>query len=437
MPTVDELRKDVDALAGKLNTVLNGADEVQDGLARIRGHLDAFSQAPGGGVSLEAVRELLLAFRTDMENALKSQEQRIYSHVQNVVDAAEDRLRVAIDAIDGPVVEPGPIGGEPDPVDPKPDPGTPPPVTTGFKAMINVAGAEFNSNPTGTINKDYVYASNSHLDQTLALAPFAGIRLPFKWTRLQRELNGPLNTADLNELKRIVAHVTSKGKIVMLDSHDYGRRGGTPGGIIGESEITSAHYADYWGKLADVFKGNDLVWYNSNEPHDQDNAKWWATTQMCVDAIRKAGAKGKIVFPGGNWTGAHSFVKTDAGSNSKTFEAKPVTDPLKNFAIDVHQYFDGNSSGTSSQVTAGAANRVDSFIAWAEKVGVDFFLGEWAFPDNADGHREAEAMLRKLTASKRCVGAAYWAGGPWWPSDWNIVAPGKGNGQLATLKKFM
>lgn len=318
-----------------------------------------------------------------------------------------------------PVVEPGPVN---------PPPSSP----ASLAMMVNVAGAEFGSG--SVMNKDYVYASNAYFDDMLKLAPWKGFRLPFKWPRVQPALGGALDAAHVKEIDRIVQHVTGKGLVIVLDGHDYGRRDGEV--IDGTGSIRREHYADFWSKIAAKWGANPLVWYNTNEPHDQDAAEWWITAQMMVDAIRKAGGKGKILMPGSHWTGAHSFVKTDAGSNSKTYEANPIEDA--NFAIDVHQYFDTDSSGTKNVVVEGAATRVNAITAWAKARGVQLYLGEWAFPDTPEGHREAHAMLRTMADSGVWIGAAYWASGPWWKkTDWNIVGPGSGNGQLNTIRKFM
>ena len=103
----------------------------------------------------------------------------------------------------------------------------------------------------------------------------------------------------------------------------------------------------------------------------------------------------------------------------------------------MHQYFDDQSAGFGPQVTPGAGNRCDAAIAWCKQHGLLLRIGEYGFPDNAAGHKEAKTMLDKLVASGVAVGAAYWASGPWWGNDWNIVGPGKSNGQLNTLRQYM
>lgn len=344
-------------------------------------------------------------------------------NVELVLELQQDGLPVYL-VRTKPVVAPAPAPA------PAPTP-VPVPTTTGFRVFVNVGEGGFSPQvEPGTIDQNYTYPDNAYLDSLLALAPFAGVRIAFLWTRLQPTLGGALTAADLTHLKRMVTAITAKGKVAILDSHDYGRRGNN--GQVIEGALAD-QYADYWFKIATEFKANDLVWYNHNEPHDQGIAGVVTANQKMVDAIRRAGAKGKILLPGTGWTGAWVW----ATQSGPAYVSTPIRDPLNNFAFDMHQYFDGNSSGTSGEVAPDAATRLDAAIAWCKQNGQKMFLGEFAFADTPAGHTAATTVLTKLRDSGVCEGAAYWAAGPWWPADWNIIGPGKGNGQLTTLKKFM
>ena len=88
--------------------------------------------------------------------------------------------------------------------------------TEGKPYGVNMACADFGSNFPGVYNTDYTYPQASDLDywneKGLKL-----VRFPFKWERLQYELNGELNRHDLDKMKDFVAAAAERGMVVMLD----------------------------------------------------------------------------------------------------------------------------------------------------------------------------------------------------------------------------
>jgi endoglucanase len=301
---------------------------------------------------------------------------------------------------------------------------------------VNVSGAEFSRGLDH--GKRYIYASNEWLDKLIAAHPWEGIRLPFKAYRLFDQLSEQFREPDLRELRRVVEHVTvTRGLSICLDMHDYGRfqnDDGTDRGIIGESPAaTREEFSRRWSKIAEKFKHNPRVSYClMNEPYDQDTALWLRSAQAALTAIREAGSRQLVMVPGGSWTGAHSWLR----SNARHFEANPVDDPADNWCYDWHQYLDRSSSGTSPVAHPGSGDRVVDACAWAVERGERFFIGEWAFSSSKEGAKEAVRFLGNLAAynGKGCLGSAYWASGPWWKPDWNIVGPGMANGQLDVLR---
>jgi len=51
--------------------------------------------------------------------------------------------------------------------------------------------------------------------------------------------------------------------------------------------------------------------------------------------------------PGSNWTGAHSWITGGSASNAAAFQN--FRDPAGNYAIEMHQYLDPDSSGMKMQ----------------------------------------------------------------------------------------
>jgi endoglucanase len=174
---------------------------------------------------------------------------------------------------------------------------------------------------------------------------------------------------------------------------------------------------DLWVRLAKAFKGNDRIWFNlMNEPTGIPAARWKMIAQSATNAIRGTGALNRILVPGTDWTGAHSWVKSGNAAQMATF-----VDPANNYAFDVHQYLDRDSSGTHAACVTGAgARRLDPFITWAQAApGRRGFLGEFAgsdpmVPGQEQCGVELHALLDDAEGSGVFVGWTAWGGGPWW-----------------------
>jgi endoglucanase len=96
-------------------------------------------------------------------------------------------------------------------------------------------------------------------------------------------------------------------------------------------------------------------------------------------------------------------------------------DPADNFAFEVHQYLDADSSGKKGNCVAGAAaSRLAPFIDWAKSVpGRKGFLGEFAVGDpSVPGQEQCGAELKVLLdtveSSGIFIGWTAWGGGLWW-----------------------
>jgi endoglucanase len=118
-----------------------------------------------------------------------------------------------------------------------------------------------------------------------------------------------------------------------------------------------------------------------------------------------------------------------------------VVDPLSNFAYEVHQYLDDNSSGTSPDVVewAGSA-RLAGFTDWARQHGVRGILGEFGWADTPEAQVEGEALMRHMSENRDVwIGGTYWAAGPWWGDYMFSVAPNEDGDrpQMEVLKQFV
>lgn len=286
-------------------------------------------------------------------------------------------------------------------------------------AGVNLAGAEFGKVP-GRHSFDYAYPSRTTIDYYAGLG-FNAIRVPFRWERLQPTIGAAFADEEQARLAAVVAHATENGQSVIIDPHNYARRrvaddGWTKEHIIGSDAVPAAAFADLWRRLAGVYKANPRVIFGlMNEPATIGLDAWLPAANAAVASIRETQAPNLILVPGIAFTGAHSWISS---GNSRMRE---IVDPGENFAFEVHQYLDRDSSGTSPEAMSAdiGSRRIRAFEAWAREHRFTAFLGEFG----AAGNEVSLAALRDLVGtldvnSDVWIGWTAWAGGAWWPQDY-------------------
>ena len=301
-------------------------------------------------------------------------------------------------------------------------------------AGVNIAGGEFGSARPGRLAFDYAYPSQAEIDY-FAAAGFRVLRVPFLGDRAV-SLDGTAATLrpdDIAELDRVVDGARKRGLYVVLDLHEFGELNGRS---IGKDLAATQAFATIWQVLAKHYaRRPNVIFGLMNEPHLQTPEEWLLGANAGIRAIRAAGARQLILVPGSAWTGAHSWIGSRNGA-----VMTGIADPQNHFAIEVHQYLDGNSSGSSPEVIAGAGTeRLAAFTDWARRNGLKAFLGEFGWPDSPAGHAEGESMLRSMAANGDVwLGFAYWAAGPMWGDYMFSVEPadGRDKPQMAVLKKY-
>src|SRR4051794_32653968 len=171
---------------------------------------------------------------------------------------------------------------------------------------VNLSGGEFKA--SGTVyGKDYIFPSNAEIDY-YASKGMDVIRVPFQWERAQPTLNGSLDSTHLARLDAVVSYANSKGISVVLDAHDYGTRSinGVDYQIGVSTNVPGSTLANFWGKMAEHYKGANVMYGIMNEPHFQTAEQWLPTVNATIASIRAAGGAQTVLVPGTHWTGAHS-----------------------------------------------------------------------------------------------------------------------------------
>ena len=120
-------------------------------------------------------------------------------------------------------------------------------------------------------------------------------RVAFLMERLAPNgVGSAFNTAYLANLTASVNYITSKGAYAVLDPHNFGRYNGA---IINDV----AAFGSFWTKLADLFKTNSkIVFDTNNEYHDMDQTLVLNLNQAAINAIRATGATSQYIFVEGN-----------------------------------------------------------------------------------------------------------------------------------------
>ncbi|TMA31080.1 MAG: glycoside hydrolase family 5 protein [Deltaproteobacteria bacterium] len=313
---------------------------------------------------------------------------------------------------------------------------------------VNLAGAEFGeSQLPGTYGSNYTYPSSAEIDYYLDVG-LDTFRVPFRWERLQRAPFGALDAGESARLSGVVAYATGHGARVILDPHNYARYSGA---LVGSGSLPNSAFADFWSRVAAQYKSNPRVIFGlMNEPHDMPTEQWVAAANAAIAAIRAAGAQNLILVPGNAWTGAHSWSDSWYGTPNATAMLN-IVDPSHNFAFEVHQYLDADSSGTSAGV-AGAtigSQRLAGFTQWCRSHGYRALLGEFAVAGAAIGTGSSqigdEALGDMLDYMQQnadvWLGWTWWAGGPWWGDYMFTLEPQNlgqptetGRPQLAVLR---
>jgi endoglucanase len=306
-------------------------------------------------------------------------------------------------------------------------------------AGVNLAGAEFgDNNLPGIYNQHYTYPTPAEVDYFVAKGMNI-FRLPFKWERLQHSKLSDLNQSELARIESFVNYAAAKKAYTILDPHNYARYYGD---IIGSDLLPATVFEDFWRKLASQFKDNPYVIFGiMNEPHGMSTELWLADANAAIAAIRSTGAANLILVPGNAYTGAHSWNANWYGTPNGIV-MRTIVDPGNNYAFEVHQYLDDNSSGTSESCvspTIGSA-RLKEFTDWLRHYGKRGFLGEFGISANAACQTALDDMLAYVDQNEDVwLGWTYWAAGPWWGDYMFSIEPrdGEDRPQMAVLEKHM
>ena len=319
---------------------------------------------------------------------------------------------------------------------------------------VNLSGAEYAPKATGVFGTNYIYPTNQEFDYYSSKG-FSVIRLPFDIARAQPVSLQPLNQSELAHITAAVEYARKKGMYIILDPHNYGRMWSATTNSYQEigtsSYIPNSYFADFWQRLATVYKNYPNVLYGlMNEPNVQNPAQWKASAVAAINAIRTVSATQTILIPGTYFTTAATWT-FNGNSAAWTGYRDPVGGP---FMFEMHQYLDSNYSGTSDVCVPGSGSSVlTATTNWLAANGYKAFLGEFDWYNNFGGggvgtvsaqcQTEGTALLNAMqNAPNQWAGWTWWGSGPWaWNNGVNLDPGADGipgdQPQTGTLIQFL
>jgi lysophospholipase L1-like esterase/aryl-phospho-beta-D-glucosidase BglC (GH1 family) len=309
-----------------------------------------------------------------------------------------------------PVVEPPVVTGQTLPLD------------TAHMKYVNLSGAE---SPGGNI-----WPTTADIAQ-IAKDGFNGIRLPISMEQFQPQLNGPLDSAQLQKLDGLIQSANQYGLKVDLDLHNFDRyysaHGPNGEGVVQGSNssgqlLTGDQLGNFWSRMAQHIDGNPVLSSTvsafdlQNEPYD-DNGTWAATAQSAIQAIRATGDQHTIAVEGTDW--------------AKTFNPDLIaaikSDPLHNTVAEAHNYWDADGSGSYGGGQQGPATNdpnlgvksIENFVNTLKANNINGFVGEWGVPNNNPAWDPMVTNYVNYLAQNG-VGNADWGYATWGMGSYNM-----------------
>lgn len=194
---------------------------------------------------------------------------------------------------------------------------------------MNLAGAAYSADVLpGRPEVDFTYPTGQELDY-FAKKGMTIVRVPVLWERLQPDLGGELDGAELARLVSIIGSAEAYGMRVVVDIHNYGAYRSA---LVGTGAVSADQFAAFWARLARHLKAHGNAMFGlMNEPQQGDAQAWMIIIQKTIDAIWAVGAEQLILVAGTAWDGVHSFVQV-----SGPFAAR-LHDPLQRTWFEMHE----------------------------------------------------------------------------------------------------
>jgi len=316
-------------------------------------------------------------------------------------------------------------------------------------AGVNESGGEFGvfgvkgQGLPGRFGVDFAFTNKTTIDIFVDEEHINLFRVTFLMERMvpvARGLGRNFNDTYFDEYADSINHITlTKGAYAIIDPHNYMRFNDpssqpNSGSVIGNTSdptaATTQQFEEFWNELASRFKTNPNVIFGiNNEPHDMPTELILQNDQAAINGIRAAGANQLILAPGNGFTGGHSWTQLTGSANnlpSSDF-LNMLVDPLKNTAIDIHEYLDEDFSGTHDVCSQPGPSNLANLTSWLQENKLKAIVSEFGLADNQNCFNFADDLLNYLTANDVYIGWAAWAAGPIWGVNSPCCGPDTGS----------
>ncbi|KZT35506.1 endoglucanase 1 [Sistotremastrum suecicum HHB10207 ss-3] len=303
----------------------------------------------------------------------------------------------------------------------------------------------------GRFGVDYAFINKTTVDIFVDQEKINIFRITFLMERMcpvnfatGKGLGSKFNETYFSEYADAVNYVTNvKGAYALIDPHNYMRyndpsqQPGT-GSVIGNTTdpraATSADFKAFWNELASRFRTNPRVVFGiQNEPHDMPTSLVLQNDQYAIDGIREAGAPQLILAPGNGYTGGHSWTQASQGDAPSSEYLYKLVDPLKNTAIEVHEYLDVDFSGGHANCTSPGPTYLANLTSWLQQHNLKAVVGEFGGGANQNCYQYIDDLLTYLADNDEYVGWIAWAAGPIWGTSSACCGQDTGNLEPNTL----
>ncbi|RDB15906.1 Endoglucanase 1 [Hypsizygus marmoreus] len=319
-------------------------------------------------------------------------------------------------------------------------------------AGINESGGEFGVfapvdmpgfGLPGRFGVDYAFINKTTVDIFVDRENINFFRVTFLMERmcpLSLGLGSRFNETYFSEYADAINHITiAKGVYALIDPHNYMRYNDPSmqpftGSVIGDTSdptaATTQQFREFWKEIARRFVHNPKVIFGiNNEPHDMPTQLVLENNQAAIDGIRAAGARQLILAPGNGFTGGHSWTQLTGAAGdlpSSNFMNK-LKDPLRNTAIDVHEYLDVDFCGSHDNCTQPGPSNVAALTTWLQDNHLKAIVSEFGGGKNQVCFQFIDDMLKYLATNDVYIGWSIWAAGPLWGTNSPCCGPTTGS----------
>ncbi|KAJ7143833.1 glycoside hydrolase superfamily, partial [Mycena epipterygia] len=209
----------------------------------------------------------------------------------------------------------------------------------------------------GRFGVDYAFINISTVDIFVDQEKINFFRVTFLMERMYPLAFGlgiKFNETYLEEYADAVNYITLvNGAYALIDLHNI-MRYDDPSmqpftvSVIGNASdptaATTRQFEEFWNELALRFVHNpNVVFGINNEPYAMPTELLLKDDQAAINGIRAAGAHQLILAPGNGFMRGHSWTQFTGGAAGDALSSEfmnRLVDPIRNAAIDVHEFID-------------------------------------------------------------------------------------------------